>query len=60
MDNNVIIHIIDLDGKKYEINSIHDGGNNELIMIIKKPNESFISHNQGDKLIDEHLGWKPL
>jgi len=59
MANIMDINIIDLDGNIYDINSIHIQGNDVVNIVIKKPNESYISHRKGRELVDENIGWKP-
>ena len=53
MTNYLDIDIIDLDGQKYDINSIRRYGNDRLVLIIKKEDEEYIADD--DKCIHELL-----
>lgn len=47
------VHIIDLDGNAYDINSIHVDGNDMISIIIKKPTEHYISKRKGRELMEK-------
>ena len=47
------VHIIDLDGNTYDINSIHVDGNDMISIIIKKPTEHYISKRKGRELMEK-------
>ena len=51
MTNYFDVDIIDLDGQKYDINSIRRYGNDHLVLIIKKEDEEYIADD--DKCIQE-------
>jgi hypothetical protein len=51
MTNYFDVDIIDLDGQKYDINSIRRYGNDHLVLIIKKEEEEYIADD--DKCIQE-------
>ena len=53
MTNYFDVDIIDLDGQKYDINSIRRYGNDHLVLIIKKEDEEYIADD--DKCIQELL-----
>ena len=54
------IHIIDINGEEYDINSIHIDGNDVLSIVVKKSGEDYVSRRIGREIVDEHIGWKPL
>ena len=51
MTNYFDVDIIDLDGQKYDINSIRRYGNDHLVLIIKKEDGEYIADD--DKCIQE-------
>ena len=55
MTNYFDVDIIDLDGQKYDINSIHRYGNDSLVLIIKKEEDEYIADDNEmiQELIDE-------
>ena len=60
MVNMMDIHIIDINGEEYDINSIHIDGNDVLSIVVKKSGEDYVSRRVGREIVDEHIGWKPL
>ena len=54
------IHIVDLNGNEYDINSIHINGNDVLSLVIKRSDEEYVSKRLGREIVDEHIGWKSL
>ena len=51
--NNLDINILDLDGNEYDINSIHMDGNDIMHIVIKKPNEYYITKRKARELIEK-------
>ena len=50
MVNPVDVHIIDLQGNKYDVNSILVDGNDVVTLVIKKPNEEYITKRKAREL----------
>ena len=50
MVNIMDIYIIDLQGNKYDINSIFTNGNDGLTLVIKKPSEKYITKRKAREL----------
>lgn len=53
MVNPVDVYIIDLQGNKYDMNSILVDGNDVVTLVIKKPNEEYISKRKARELKEE-------
>ncbi len=49
------INILDLDGNIYDINTIIMNGNDEVNIIIKKPNEDYIEYEESKELLKRCL-----
>jgi len=47
------VNIIDLNGNEYEINSIHMKGNDIMYIVIKTPQEHYISKRNARELIEK-------
>ena len=46
------VNIIDLEGTEYDINSIHMDGNDIMYLVIKKPQQHYISKRKARELIE--------
>ena len=55
MTNYFDVDIIDLDGQKYDINSVRRYGNDAIVLIIKKEEDEYVSDDSESiqELIDE-------
>lgn len=55
MTNYFDVDIIDLDGQKYDINSVRRYGNDAIVLIIKKEEDEYVSDDSEriQELIDE-------
>ena len=51
--NNLDINIVDLEGKEYEINSFHMDGNDVVYVVVKKPQQHYITKRKARELIEK-------
>ena len=54
--NEITLMIVDLQGNFYELNSLHTGGNDLIGLVIKKPNEEYVSRRVALDLLNEDDG----